>query len=83
MSGFLQDANGNNSSLRLVLIIIVLGIVGVWAYLCITKGEFIEFPIKTLVAIVLPLLAKLVQNGQEQKAQNKPSGASESKTLSP
>ena len=67
MPSFLQDDNGKKSSLRLVWVAIVFTFLFVWAYLCISKGEWIHFEVGDALALTGLMGIKPAQKYIEMK----------------
>lgn len=68
MSGLLaifQDANGNNSSMRILVFIVVITILINWTIVNIQTGTMTAMPWEQVVAIVGSLFAKGYQKANE------------------
>ena len=57
-AGFLEDAEGNRSSSRLIVVIVAFAIIGVWGYLSVKGGEPIELPWSILTLLFICVLGK-------------------------
>lgn len=62
---FLQEDNGNESSMRLLVAFVVLAIMGTWAYVSIVAKSLQPLDWQTVGALVGPLFAKAWQKGRE------------------
>lgn len=66
---FLQEDNGNNSSMRLLAIFVTLTIIGTWAVISLCKMEVQHLDWTTVAAMVGTIFAKAYQRGNENAVQ--------------
>lgn len=64
-ANFLQDHNGNNSSLRLGTLLWLLGVLGAWIFVAVTTKALPDIPTNVATVIGLILTAKVAQTGVE------------------
>jgi hypothetical protein len=64
---FLQEANGNSSSIRILMIAYGFGILLVWVVLSIKTGTVLEIPDSILMALVAVISGKVISKPLEEK----------------
>ena len=62
MSNFLNDPDGNNSSVRLLMFLWSLAIMVVWVVVCVRRDEITDIPVGVGSVLALTLTAKVVQS---------------------
>ena len=65
ISNFLKEANGNESSMRLAVFLVLGVLLGTWAYVSIATKTIAPLDWPTVGAIVGPLVAKAMQKKSE------------------
>jgi len=65
-AGFLREANGDFSAMRLIVMLVVLITVCTWSYIVIVTKTWVPFGIGDAVTILGPLFAKAYQKGKEE-----------------
>lgn len=81
MTNFLQifkEENGQWSGTRIVTVICPLLIVGVWTWLCIRTGTYLDIPAGVVAALAIFLTSKVVQKFGENKNEPTSMGQGES-----
>ena len=72
ISNFLKESNGSESSMRLILYLIVGTLMGTWCYVSISTKAMAPMDWPTVGAIVGPLIAKAWQKKNEMDVNAKP-----------
>lgn len=57
-AGFLEDADGNKSSSRLLVVLVGMTIIGVWGFLSVKGNEPIDLPWSILTLLFICVLGK-------------------------
>ena len=65
----ISEDNGNLSSMRIIVFLIVITVLGNWTWYNISHGTLVGFDWEELSAIGIPLLFKAVQKKIEQNVQ--------------
>ena len=68
MNKFLQDNQGNESSLRLMMAWAFVIIFAVWAVVCLVKMDLVDLPTQIALAVGAILTAKVWQKNVENKS---------------
>jgi hypothetical protein len=71
MAGFLQDNGGNESSMRLMMLLVVALRMLVWAFLSVKTGTTQPFSMEDVGLIGVVMGAKAYQKNSELKADEK------------
>lgn len=64
-NGFLNDTDGGRSSMRLVMVIVSLVIIGIWAVVSFRNNAMSDIPSGVLYLMIATLFGKVVQKGIE------------------
>ncbi len=64
-TGFLNDTDGGQSSMRLVMVLVVLVIMTGWMIVVIRSGEFVAFPSTTVWLLFVCFGGKVAQKAIE------------------
>lgn len=72
IGNFLKEANGNESSMRLAVMLVLVTLLGTWAYVSIATKAMAPLDWPTVGAIVGPLIAKAYQKKNEVQNANPP-----------
>ena len=67
MGNFLSEDNGHFSSMRLIVMLIVVVVLFNWTWHNITTGTLTSFDWQDLMVVIGPLIAKAWQKGKEGK----------------
>lgn len=67
MNGFTQDSNGDSSSMRLGVLIWVIGVFVVWAAVSIANRSMVDIPASVGAILAAFLTAKVTQTHIENK----------------
>jgi hypothetical protein len=66
MKELFKESNGQVSSMRLIVFLIVATIIGTWSYTVINTGEWVALQIGDAVALIGTLGMKAYQKGNEK-----------------
>ena len=64
---FMCEDNGNLSSMRLIMLLVICTVLFNWTYMNIIKETLHSFQIIDLGALGIPMLFKMMQKGKEQE----------------
>jgi hypothetical protein len=59
---FLVDGTGSPSSMRLVMIVWTIGLLGIWASLCVIRKEMVDIPSGVVTVHGLVIGGKMLQS---------------------
>jgi uncharacterized membrane protein len=68
MNKFLQDSQGSESSLRMIMAIWMLVVLAVWAIICLWKEAILDLPTGICALVMFILGAKVWQKYAENKS---------------
>ncbi len=68
----IQDDAGNTSSMRIIVLVIVLTVLFNWTYYNIANHQFTPLNFGEMAAMIGALMAKAIQKGNEEKVQRSP-----------
>lgn len=66
IGNFLREANGQESSMRLLVAFIVVAIIGTWSMVSIKTNAIAPLNLETVLALIGSLLAKAWQKEKEE-----------------
>jgi hypothetical protein len=65
IGNFLKEANGDESSVRLICYLVVAAIIGTWSYVSITTKAMAPLDLPTVLALLGPIGFKVMQKKHE------------------
>lgn len=63
---FFCEDNGNPSSMRLIMFLVVSTVLFNWTYLTVLSGKPVQMEMVDLGALGIPMLFKMMQKGKEE-----------------